>query len=430
MRILFIAMTQSVHTARWINQLGDQGWDLHLFPSWDMNIHPQLAGVTIHGFKFKPKNAPSSATMEILPGSRVASLLAKSPISRIIAKALNSKRLRKLGFDKPISWLSAQRRLTRFLPDFVNDNERCEALAQVIQKIKPDIIHSMEIQHAGYLTLEAKKKIGGDFPMWVVTNWGADIHYFGKDPEHAKKIRETLEACDYYGCECGRDVSLGREFGFKGEVMPVLPNTGGFNFDYTEKLRQPGPISNRKVILLKGYQGWVYRALNGLQALEMCADVIKERGYRLLIYLASPSVKTAAQRFHKKTGIPVEFISYTSHENMLKLHGQARVSIGLSMSDAISTSFLEAIVMGSFPIQSGTSCANEWVTSGETAFLVDPEDVPAISSALCRALTDDALVDRASQVNGQLVRERLDYRKLRGIVVSSYEKIHAKEALQ
>jgi len=32
MRILFVGLSQSIHTARWIDQITDQGWDLHLYP--------------------------------------------------------------------------------------------------------------------------------------------------------------------------------------------------------------------------------------------------------------------------------------------------------------------------------------------------------------------------------------------------------------
>jgi glycosyltransferase involved in cell wall biosynthesis len=102
--------------------------------------------------------------------------------------------------------------------------------------------------------------------------------------------------------------------------------------------------------------------------------------------------------------------------------------MGLSMSDAISTSFLEAIVMGAFPIQSCTSCANEWVTSGETAFLVPPEDPQVIADALRRALVDDHLVDKAAEMNNKMLRERLDYKKVKDVVISTYQKIYHKES--
>ena len=44
MRILFVAMADSVHTARWISQIDDQGWDIHLYPSID-------CGTDTFGFK-------------------------------------------------------------------------------------------------------------------------------------------------------------------------------------------------------------------------------------------------------------------------------------------------------------------------------------------------------------------------------------------
>ena len=76
-----------------------------------------------------------------------------------------------------------------------------------------------------------------------------------------------LENCDYYSCECERDVVLAREYGLRGEVLPVFPNAGGFDLALCETLRQPGRTSERKSILLKGYQSWAGRALTGLQGL-------------------------------------------------------------------------------------------------------------------------------------------------------------------
>ena len=50
MKILFVAMAESIHTARWINQITGQGWDVSLFPSTDSYIvRPELdSKVHIH----------------------------------------------------------------------------------------------------------------------------------------------------------------------------------------------------------------------------------------------------------------------------------------------------------------------------------------------------------------------------------------------
>jgi glycosyltransferase involved in cell wall biosynthesis len=234
-----------------------------------------------------------------------------------------------------------------------------------------------------------------------------------------------MSACDYYHTECHRDVELAKEFGFKGEDFSILPLAGGVDLTQAHRLRQPGPTSARRLIALKGYQGWVYRALVGLRAIELCADMLKEKGYRIAIYLASPETEIAAELLAKSSGLPIDIIPPSPHEEILRLHGQARVSIGLSISDALSTSALEAMVMGSFPIQSNTSCLGELLQDGESGILVHPEDPEAIAAALRRAVTDEDLVDRAAKINSRIAAERLDRSVIRPQVVQMYERIAA-----
>lgn len=389
MRILFVAMPNSVHAARWINQLADERWDVHLFPVDETPLRGDFRRITVHGL-FRGHSAAHDPTV------RETGLW--WPFKRGTTRIGNV--------------------LERWSPGFTARSSR---LARVIRRIKPEIIHSLEIQHAGYLTLDARNHMSGMFPPWIATNWGSDIYLFGRLAGHAEKIRAVLSACDYYSCECRRDVELARSFGFKGDVLPVLPNSGGYHLDRIRSLRQDGPTSARRLIVLKGYQGWAGRALVGLRAIELCADALK--GYRIAIYLAGPDVALAAELVAHSTGIPIEIVTECSHEEMLSLHGRARVSIGLSISDAISTSLLEAMVMGSFPVQSNTSCAGEWVRDGMTGLIVPPEDPGVIADAIRRAVTDDALVDRAAEMNAGLVAERLNYSMIQSRAVAMYRHI-------
>src|ERR1700678_528299 len=46
MKLLIVALPESVHTARWIKQLLDQGWTIYLFPSsYYMTPHELLSEV-------------------------------------------------------------------------------------------------------------------------------------------------------------------------------------------------------------------------------------------------------------------------------------------------------------------------------------------------------------------------------------------------
>jgi glycosyltransferase involved in cell wall biosynthesis len=209
--------------------------------------------------------------------------------------------------------------------------------------------------------------------------------------------------------------------GLKGEVLPIVPNGGGFDLRRAAELKHPGKTSARRLILLKGYHGWAGRALVGLRAIELSADVLQ--GYRIAIYMASPEVRIAAELLSKKTGIPIELVPHCSHVEMMRLYGQARIYVGLSISDAISTSLLEALVMGAFPIQSCTSCADEWIVDGESGFIVPPEDPEPVSAAIRRVISDDHLVDQAAEINWKTAESRLDENILRPQVIAMYEKV-------
>ena len=154
------------------------------------------------------------------------------------------------------------------------------------------------------------------------------------------------------------------------------------------------------------------------------------QGYKLAIYLASNEVKIAAKLISQSTGISIDFIPRCSHDEMLRLFGRARLYIGLSISDAIPTSLLESIVMGAFPIQSCTSCADEWIENGKTGIIVPPEEPEVVAAAIRRAVSDDELVDYAAEQNRILAIKRLDQSVIKPQVVEMYDKIAARVRLK
>jgi len=388
LRILFVAMAESIHTARWISQISDRGWDLHLFPSLDFGlVHPDLRNATVYHSIYKPQ--------------------------KDLGRSVHIR-----GIPSPSGMMTygARAVLKKLFPSY-----RVSQLKHLIRKLKPDLVHSIEIQAAGYLTLAVKDQFGTKFPAWIVTNWGSDLYLFGRLSDHIGKIKRVLAECNYYSCECQRDVFLAKQMGLKGEVLPIMPNGGGYDLGRVQQWKQPGPVSARRLILLKGYQGWSGRALVGLRAIELCADALS--GYRIAIYMASPEVRVAAELTSKKTGIPIDVVPHCSHEEMMHIHGQARIYVGLNISDAISTSLLEAIVMGAYPIQSCTSCADEWIVDGESGFIVPPEDPEPIAAAIRKALSDDELVNRAAEINWKTAESRLDENIIRPQAVAMYERV-------
>ena len=393
MKLLIVAMANSIHTVRWISLISDQGWDIYLFPTNNFtSVHPEMPQVNICSSKF---------------------------LRFLVNRYKSRKTVMKIPdflLDGNTSFFSWGDVIKKFLPE-----RRVGKLLGMIRRIKPDLVHSMHIQEAGYLTLEAKKRYKEKFPKWLVTNWGSDLNLFSKVSGHKEKIMNVLSECDYLSGECSNDIKIAEKLGFKGRFLSVIPNSGGIAFDKINRIKKPGLTSERKNIMLKGYQNWAGRALVGLRALERCSDALK--GYRILIYSVDTiDVIIAAELFTQKTGIKTFIVpSGTSNNEILSFHGSSRISIGLSITDAISTSLLEAMVMGSFQIQSDTSCASEWFENGQTGILVKPEDPEDVEKAVRKALADDELVNRAAQMNYEILFERLEQSKIKNKVISNYK---------
>ena len=396
MKLLIVAMANSVHTARWISLIADQGWDIYLFPTNSFtSIYPEMPEV----------NVCSSKILRFLINS--------------YKKKKSTKKKTGSLLNRDVSFFSWGNTLKRIFPE-----RRSKKLRGIIKKIKPDLIHSMHIQEAGYLVLEVKKGYKGVFPKWLVTNWGSDLNLFSRIPGHKEKIIEVLSNCDYLSGECTGDIRIAEELGFKGRFLPVIPVSGGIDFERINSIKKQGLTSTRKNIMLKGYQNWAGRALVGLRALERCQDVLK--GYKIILYsVNSVDVIIAAELFTQNTGIEtlVIFLGSASYEEILSQHGSARISIGLSIADAISTSLLEAMVIGSFPIQSDTSCAGEWFKNNHTGILVKPEDPEDVEKAIRKALSDDDMVNKAARLNYDILFERLEFSKIKNKVIGIYRNI-------
>jgi Glycosyl transferases group 1/Glycosyl transferase 4-like len=392
MRILFVVMIEDSHTARWIGQLSGENWDIHVFPYAEGHPHAQLRNVTMH----RLFQLPSS---KMHPSVRQAGI--PWPFPR------GGGRLAQI--------------LGRVVPNSMSQQAR---LARTIRAVKPDIIHVLEMQRAGYLLLGARNHMGGcALPPLIYSSWGSDIFCFGQQPQHAPRIREFLALCDYYIADCERDVPLAREFGFRGEVLGVFPGTGGFDISHMQSLAEPGAVSSRRVIAVKGYQGVEYggRALVALEALRLCTDVLT--GYEVVIYSASEPVRETARQLADSIGISVHVLPPSAPDEVARLMGRARVAIGIGTTDGIPCAMLEAMIMGAFPVQSDTVSTAEWIKAGENGFLVPPENAESIAVAIRRALADDSLVDHAAVINREITAKLVDQDVLRPRIAQMYREV-------
>ena len=157
MKILIVALSGSIHTSRWIEQIEDQNWEVYLFPSYDnLWINNSLNNVK-----------------HCIPFFRLYKISVK------------------LGCEKYYTLF--YKLITRICLKF-DQKYYTKRLFKHIKTIKPDIIHSMETQGAGYLVCDVKNTFytKENFPKWWHANWGSDIYLFGRLKEHQSKIKDVL----------------------------------------------------------------------------------------------------------------------------------------------------------------------------------------------------------------------------------------------
>jgi len=287
----------------------------------------------------------------------------------------------------------------------VNYFTRVERLNRKIKKIEPKKVHAIEFQHAGYLCLEVINRYGKNFEL-ISTNWGSDIYYFQKYPEHAERISQLLELTDKYSAECSRDIDLANKFGFQGEILPLVPNSGGFSIDSILKVRSIA--SQRNLVLVKSYGGLFGRSNLVLEIIPALCQTFPE----VTFYFYSLTDDLVPRVQELLCAYP-DRINYSTVSNPLDyqelqlLFDAARVYIGCSESDGISTSFLESLISGAYPVQTNTSCADEWVKKGAVASLVSL-DSDELLGEVSRALSDDCLVEAAQSANRKIAIDLLD----------------------
>ena len=356
--VVLVCMVDSIHVARWIAQFEPTEVKFILFPSGpNRRVHPKILEMIESGKSFDDQ-------ITIVPcGGKLSLLL----------------------------WA---------LDRFFGDRFRGLLLRGIMKRNLPDFIHALELQHAGYVAMRALADKSITTPF-IATNYGSDIYWFQQFPKHKAKIQAILDRADLYSAECQRDYLLAKNFGFQGVELPLGPNAGGVELtgDRSDFLAP----SKRKAIAIKGYHGWVGRALVALDAIESLRHELRD--FEIVVYSANIKVERRALQIGRKLGLRVSVHKKNSlsHQEVLGIFAKARIYVGLSLSDGISTSLLEAMSMGAFPIQTSTSCADEWVINGKTGILIHSITSDKVAEAIGFAISNDSIVDAAQEANREVI---------------------------
>jgi hypothetical protein len=370
-RVLIVGMADSIHLARWISQFEDSEIEFRIVSSSPhRRIHKYISELLI------------------APNRKIS--VSMGAISKWLSLPL---------------WVA-----DRFLSDFL----RGLLIAIEIRKFRPAFVHANEIQNAGYAALRAMKILRfKNVPLLFTTNYGSELFWYGAYKNHRKKIVELLRHSAAFSAECKRDYSLAENFGFSGTNMPQMPVAGGARF-------RNQVVEARRTIAVKGYQNKWGQALSVLDCLTDLQDALA--GFKIEVFSANKSVERRVKYLRRTSRLQI--VSYSkgslSHEAMMQLFSRSICYIGFSLSDGISTSMIESMANGAVPIQTSTSCAEEWIQHGKTGFILDPTDLEGLKKALLSITQGDFDANQARLENSKVIDEKYDPDNLSNIAKEQY----------
>ena len=372
-------MFDSIHLVRWLSQFENEKIDFVLFPSK----------------KFKYVNYD-------------------------LLKLVTSQKIASYRFAKPYFVFKYIGFMDYFLVSIfklLKLNLKLLFLRRITHKNIFNYTHAIELQGAAYLYDLLPEQIQ-DRTSLIVTNYGSDIQYFQDIPEHLEKIRSVLSKADFYSAECQRDYESALKLGFKGKFLPCIPNAGGFKNEIFELNLVPS--NERNLIMAKCYGG-----IFGLG--ELIIDAL-ERFLRdntdVKIVMHSVTDDLLNKSKNLRVAFPNQVSIYTVREKIprykiLDYLSKSKIYIGASKSDGISTSFLEALCLGAYPIQTDTSCANEWIELGFFGSIIRP-DTSEIFNAINVSYFDKELENKRIQ-NLESAKRYLSYDLIQSQAIKFYE---------
>lgn len=388
LRVLIIAFPHSIHTARWIKQLDPKEFDTVVFPSLAFRpIHEDLKNVTL--VQLEPPVTEQSQNIKFkwaLPGLKL--------LHKLVGDTLFKKVLTKIGI------LKLQRR----------------ALKKIIHEFKPDLIHTMESQQAGYMYSDLPPVNGF---RWIHSTWGIDLHFFQDNAEHKPKLQKMLQHLNLLVVEGDRDREIAERLGYKGSTSIIPSVGGGFDFSAWKKLPHQTKPSSRKKIIVKGYEGEERLASTALEALRSIATELK--GFEVVLYSCGKKLLPLANSIQNKKEFNLTVCDDLDYNSFLKLVCESRISITNNLSDGVPNTMLEAMASGTFPIQSNTAITCGWIEDGFNGLITEPRNIQQIAESIKKSLLDDELVDKAADHNRRLVREKLDISVLKNRIKQLYQ---------
>lgn len=411
MRILFIADLRSPFAQGWIQQIASAGHDVLVVSTYPFGSSPML----------DVRTRVVDITLARLWNHQGQSLKDPGNGDRASRAAELLKRVRNTPASRRWALKIKELLMRSSLKGHLTE------IQSIMREFQPDIVHALRIPFEGIV---AARAIAGDSTPLVISTWGTDFTMIAATQASvARDIKLVLRRTDGLITDCLRDLRLAKEWGFPSDrPNAVVPTSGGID----TTIFFPGPPSvplaqelqlpaeARVIVNPRGFRNYVcqdafFRALPDVISRfpDLVVLAIGLRDYPSITHLVG-SLGIASH---------VRLLPSLPHRVVGDVFRLASVSVSPSLHDGTPNSLLEAMATGCLPVAGDIESIREWIRDGYNGVLCDPRDPASQSQAIIRALSDEALGERARRHNLMLVRTRAERSEVTRIAEVLYETV-------
>ena len=351
MRLAYIANPNSIHTQRWVGYFAEQGHEVHLI-SDQMPRQPLPSGIILH-------------TLSV-------------PVR------VRGLRLLMLG----------------------------RTVRRLLREIRPDLVHAHTVSPGGWLGA-----LAGIHPL-LVTAWGSDLLLTPRRSWiYSLRTRWVLRQADYVTCVSQDLAQVARSLGADPAHLEVAP------WGVDTEIFRPGPAdatlreqlglgAGPVVLSLRAVRS-LYHPLDVAQAIPQIVQQVPEAQFVIRTHACDAELLDQFQAIVHGHGVAASVHYAGSQPNdaaIADLNRLADVAVSVPESDGTPVSVLEALACGAALVVSDLPSLREWVQDDQQALLVPIGDIPAISAAIVRLLSDAPLRRKLSGNGSRLILERADSR--------------------
>lgn len=349
MRVLLLADAYSSHTIKWANSLAENGLEVYLYSlsPYDAKFYNDRVKI-YQGRNYRVNNFEEGSYFKII-----------------------------------------------YLSSYFN-------LKELIEKIKPDILHAHYASSYGFLG-----SIMNYHPL-IISAWGSDITEFpNKSGLHKLILKKILKKADAI---TATSKFLEKELNiYTKRKISVVP----FGIDVNRFKRMDSIPKNEDTIFIG-----IFKSLEKhygidllLKAFSKAKSAVKFK-LKLLI-VGSGSLESELKKLTEKLNLSgsVDFTGRIDHNIIERYHNMVDIAAYPSVSDSFGVAVLESSACEKPVIVSDTEGLTETVINNKTGIIVPSGNIDALADALCKLIMSPSLRKQFGWEGRQFVKNSYDWNR-------------------